>query len=675
MLSTKLTKSILHTTDNYISSLEKWWVKTIWDFISLYPRDFEDKTNVLNSFALVNLQEKNTIRAKLLNITSQTTRNNKILVKAMFEDKDEIIVEAVWFNMKFLKSSLEKFVWKEVLIFWKPKYEYWKLSFASPKIETDLSKTKGEITPVYWDVNYIPWEWIWKKMELLQNYFSSITETLPKEIIDKHWFISRAQALYKLHFPSSHNDLDVAKYRLAYEELFEIQFKALNSRFDNIKESEGKSFAIPMNAELVKEIIADLPFELTDGQKIVLFQCLKDMEKWHSMNRLLQWDVWTWKTIVCFIAILHAILESTKMWKRLQACIMAPTAILATQHFNWVQDLFMKYGITNNLIIWATTAKNKKLIKQDLKNGQIDVIIWTHALIEDDVEFNNLWLVIIDEQHRFWVRQREALEKRLNSPKIWKGEFYPHNLNMTATPIPRTLALTLYWDQDLSVLSEYPKWRQRIYTKVISWQRARDEINLFIEDQMKKWRQVFWVSPLVEESEKMDLANAINTYNYLVDAFPSFNVWLIHWKMSQKEKDEIMNDFWEWKTHILSSTSVIEVWIDVPNASVICIEWAERFGLSQLHQFRWRVWRGKHSSYCYLFPTSWKPTERLKAMENTNSWFELSEIDLELRWPWEVYGVRQSWLPDLKLADLKDLVLVSEIREDIQEFLENNKNK
>jgi len=234
----------------------------------------------------------------------------------------------------------------------------------------------------------------------------------------------------------------------------------------------------------------------------------------------------------------------------------------------------------------------------------------------------------------------------------------------------RTLALTLYWDQDLSVINEYPKGRKDIFTKVASSDEARHQIELFIRNELKKWRQIFWVSPLVEESEKMDLANAINTYENLVNIFDWFQVGLIHGKMKPKEKDDIMADFKDNKIQVLSATSVIEVWIDIPNASIICIEWAERFGLSQLHQIRWRVWRGQYQSYCYLFPSKWNKTERLQAMERTNNGFELSEIDLELRWPWEVYGLRQSWVPDLKVAELTDLELISQIREDIEEMFE-----
>jgi ATP-dependent DNA helicase RecG len=343
---------------------------------------------------------------------------------------------------------------------------------------------------------------------------------------------------------------------------------------------------------------------------------------------------------------------------------MAPTEILARQHFNSMQNFLFEYWISSELLVWSTTVKHKKEIKEKLKTWNLDVIIWTHALVQDDVIFKNLWLVIIDEQHRFWVKQRQSLELW-----EWNGSgLVPHSLNMTATPIPRTLALTLYWNQDLSIINEYPKWRKEIFTKVAHNDHQREQIELFIESELKKWRQVFWVSPLVEESEKIDLANAKNTFETLEAIYQEFNVWLVHWKMKAKDKEKVMADFKENKIQILSSTTVIEVWIDIPNASIICIEWAERFGLSQLHQIRWRVGRWEFQSYCYLFPTKWQKTDRLKAMEKTNNGFELSEIDLELRWPWEVYWVKQSWVPDLKVAELTDLELISQIREDIEEM-------
>jgi len=814
MLPITLNKTILRTTDNYIKALAKAWIKTVGDFIMHFPRDFDDRTEVLDNFSLINIKEKNTILVKLLSINNQKTSNNKILSKAVLEDKNWFLSEAVWFNRKYLSSQLKKYEWQKIIVSWKVKYAFWKVTFQSPEVETNLSKIGWEIVPIYPELNYIPSKWIANKIQLLKSYFSEIPEILPDEIIKKYNFISRKEAFYKLHFPKNKHDIEIAKYRLAYEELFEINYKALSKKYEWFKNSEWKSPAIKLNADLIKEIFSKLKFELTDKQKIVLFQILKDIEKSHSMARLLEWDVWTWKTIVALVASIHAIKESSKnppflnsfpprekedteessfientpdyitelsrelrkkqtkvedfLWKilrrkqlnwikfrrqhpfwryiadfysdelklvieldwkvhenqkeydkirdeiiskywvkvlrikneeileniekvvekilsplggkmperqiggckTLQVAFMAPTEILARQHFEGSQNLLMQFWIKSALLVWSTTKKQKDIIKTDLKNWNVDIVFWTHALVQEDVIFNNLWFVIIDEQHRFWVRQREVLENGL-----WnRSGLIPHSLNMTATPIPRTLALTLYWDQDLSIINEYPKWRKEIFTKVIKNETERKQVENFIRSELEKWRQAFWISPLVEESEKMDLANAINTYESLQEIFFPFKVGLLHWKMWAKEKESIMRDFSENKIQILSSTSVVEVWVDVPNSTIMCIEWAERFGLSQLHQFRWRVWRWKHQSYCYLFPTNSKSTDRLKAMERTNNGFELSEIDLEIRWPWEVYGVKQSWVPDLKVAELTDLELISQIREDIEELF-NKKDK
>jgi len=863
MLNTKLTKSILRTTDNYIKSLEKAGILTVWDLLNHFPRDYEDRTQVLSNFSLVNIKEKNTILLKLVSINSQRTANNKLLTKAVLEDEAGFLAEAVWFNRKYLATQLDNYKGKKILITWKCKYAYWKLSFVSPEVETNLEKVWGEIVPIYSELNYIPSKWLKGKIEILKKYIKTspqpspqgegelgFPENLPKKIVKKYGFISRAEAIYKIHFPKNQNDIDLAKARLSYEELYFINYNQLRKKFDNFKESEWNSVKIDLDAELIKKIISKLDFELTDKQKIVLFQILKDMEKTHSMQRLLEWDVWTGKTIVALISAIHVILSvvphplppsplrgdgeevdysvrknilkspwyvfelakkfrkeptesEEKLWKLLkdskfenlkfrrqhpiwryiadfyceefkliieldwkihdeknrqeydlerenllknywfnifrlkneeilensekiiyekiknfltnspllqrrgvggegeekvretnQVAFMAPTEILARQHFNSAQNLLLEFWIKSALLVGSTTKKQKEIIKKDLKNWQIDIVFWTHALVQEDVIFEKLAYVIIDEQHRFWVRQREVLEKYYSPPLAppplgegnntkapspeWGGlgrGIFPHVLNMTATPIPRTLALTLYWDQDLSIINEYPKWRKEIFTKVIKNERQREEVEKFIRNELEKGRQVFWISPLVEESEKIDLANAINTYNSLVEIFAPFKVGLLHWKMKAKEKEQIMADFKENKIQILSSTSVVEVWVDVPNATIMCIEWAERFGLSQLHQFRWRVGRWEFQSYCYLFPSSGNYTDRLRAMEKTNNWFELSEIDLELRWPWEVYWVKQSWVPDLKVASLTDLDLISQIREDIEEELKWKEQK
>lgn len=645
-------KKLLHTTDPYIKRLNQGWIFTVENLINHYPRTYENKSNILEFFSYVNLKEKNSIACEIETITNERTKNNKQLIKAIIKDKNGFLAEAVWFNQLFLVKNFRQ--WDKIIIFGKPKYNYWKLSFLAPDID-HIWKDNKVIQPIYPELNYIPSDWFEKKIELLKIYFKEVKNVLPDELIKKKWFSQKWENLYKIHFPKDEKDFERARFELAYEELYVIQSKWILKKKNLENASEWKSPKISLNAELIKNIISNIPFPLTNSQKIVIFQILKDMEKPHSMKRLLQWDVWTWKTIVALISAIHAIIE----WN-IQAAFMVPTEILARQHFESIMDLLFKYNIKSDILVWSLTEKQKTEAKARLKSWETQLIVWTHSLIQEWVLFNNLWFVIIDEQHRFWVEQRAILEN-------WDISI-PHNLNMTATPIPRTLALTIYWDQDISVLNEYPAWRKPIHTRVIK-DEEREKMYLFIEEEVKSWRQVYWISPLVTESETLDIANATQMQEYLQNIFPHFCVWLLHGKMKPKEKDKVMDEFMTNKINILSSTSVVEVWVNNINATIICIEASERFWLSQLHQFRGRVWRADHQSYCYLFTTKEYKWERLKAMEKTNDWFELSEIDLELRWPWEVYWIRQSWVPEFKIASLTDFELISEIREDIESFL------
>ncbi|EKE28732.1 MAG: hypothetical protein ACD_3C00025G0021 [uncultured bacterium (gcode 4)] len=656
-----LDKKLLHTTDAHIKKLLDAWMLSVRDFIEHYPRTYENKSNVVEYFSFVNLKEKGSVVCEIEAIISEKTKFGKNLTKAIIKDKWWFLSEAVWFNQKYLLTKFK--AWDNVLLFWKPKYAYWKLSFLSPDIEF-ISVNNKSIKPIYPEVNYIPSEWFEKKMEDMRIFFNEAKNTLPDEIIEKKRFHSKKENLHKIHFPKNEKDFEEARRELAYEELYKMQYEWLLRKKELEQSSFWRSPKIPMDPDFIKEIISKLPYPLTNHQKIVIFQILKDMEKDFSMKRLLQWDVWTGKTIVALITAIHSIIKED-----IQVAFMVPTEILARQHFENVQELLFLFNIKSDLLVWSLTAKQKEEAKSRLKTGETQLIIWTHALIQDDVHFKRLWYVIIDEQHRFWVEQRKALEEycSVNYKEEW---IYPHILNMTATPIPRTLALTIYWDQDISVISEYPAGRKPIHTKVIK-ESERDLMYRFIEEEIKFWRQAYWISPLVSESETLDIANATAMQENLQYIFPNTNVWLLHWKMKPKEKDAVMSEFMQNTVKILSSTSVVEVWVNNQNATIMCIEASERFWLSQLHQFRWRVWRGEHQSYCYLFTTKEYKDERLKAMEKTNDGFELSEIDLELRWPGEVYWVRQSGIPDFKIANLKDFELISEIREDIENHMKS----
>ncbi len=679
-----LTKSLLHTTDIYIKKLKEAGIETTTDLLMLFPREYEDKSDVMTQFSLVNITEKQAIRCRIELLTSEMTRNKKLLIKAVLTDSDGINAEAVWFNQQMILSKFAQ--WDSVLIFGKAKYEYGRLSFPSCEIE-HFSNKRQEIMPVYSDVNYIPGSWIREKMVYMKPFLEEIPDDIPEIIRKKKWLKQKSTNIRDIHFPNSIASFEWAKQELGYGELFRFQLVWVEKKNAARNASEWLAPKIALDAEFIKEIIATIPFPLTNKQKIVLFQILKDMEHPHAMARLLQWDVGTGKTVVALIAAIHAIVG--KRWDsiphidegdilpsenkqdfsytrndgNLQIAIMAPTEILARQHFAGSEAWLMEWGISSDLLVGSLTPRMKEDARGRLKSGQTDIVFGTHALIQDSVQFANLWFVVVDEQHRFWVEQRKILEKYCSRSKI-----VPHRLNMSATPIPRTLALTIYGDQDVSVLDEYPVGRKPIHTRVIK-EEKRNEVYRFVEEEVRQWRQVYWISPLVEGSDTLEVASAVEMQITLSSIFPKLSVGLIHGKMSGKEKDRVMQEFYENKIQILSSTSVVEVGVNNPNATVMCIEAAERFGLSQLHQFRGRVGRGQDQSYCYLFTTKEYKTERLGAMEQTNDGFELAEIDLKLRWPGEVYGVRQSGIPDFHFADLRDVNLISEIREDIEEWM------
>lgn len=660
----QLTKSLLHTTDSYIKRLAEAGIETVSDLLGYFPRDIEDKSEVCERFSELSIKEKQVIKCRIELMTSEMTRNKKLLIKAVLVDRDGSYAEAIWFWRKFL---LQQFASGDtVMIYGIPKYEYGKLSFPSCEIEI-AKTTRRELVPVYSDLNYIPGTWIREKIVLLESYISrTFTDSVPTMIRTKHGFRSKSESVRSIHFPASMEDFEKSKEELGYEELFHFQKRGLEKKYLLEKESLGLAPELTIDVDLMKSLIASLPFPLTNKQRIVLFQILKDMERPHAMARMLQWDVWTGKTVVALLSSVHAILLSRKQnteWNGIQVAIMAPTEILARQHFSGQEDWLIKWWIQSDLLVGSLTPRLKEDARSRLASGQTDIIFGTHALIQDSVSFSRLGFVVVDEQHRFWVEQRKTLEDYCSHSVI-----VPHRLNMSATPIPRSLALTLYGDQDISVLDEYPAGRKPIHTRVVKEER-RVEVYRWVDEEVKSGRQVYWISPLVEESDTLDIASATNMQEVLSGIFPHLSIWLIHGKMSGKEKDRIMQEFYENKIHILSSTSVVEVWVNNPNATVMCIEASERFWLSQLHQFRGRVGRGNDQSYCYLFTTKEYKSDRLRAMEETNDGFELAQIDLDLRWPGEVYGVRQSWVPDMHFADLRDTDLIAHIREDIEEWM------
>lgn len=589
---------------------------------------------------------------------------------AYFDDGSGTM-ELVWFNgIKWVEEMLEEK--REFVVFGKPSLFNGKWNMMHPELMDPLTRAESEL-PLKFQPLYntsdkakrmgVDSKVIAKSMfRLLLQVKELIRETLSEEIRSKYRLISMAEALVNIHYPENVEYLDKAILRLKFDELFFTQLRLLKLKLITEQKVKGHLFA-EVGQYFNSFFHQYLPFELTNAQKRVIKQIRADVGSGRQMNRLLQGDVGSGKTIIALFVMLLA------KDNGFQSCIMAPTEILAMQHYENIAGLMKEMNITVGFLSGnIKSAKRKKLLEQ-LKVGEIDILIGTHALIEDEVVFDNLGMVIIDEQHRFGVEQRA---------KLWrKNRIPPHILVMTATPIPRTLAMTLYGDLDLSVIDELPKGRKPVITRHF-YEKDRLRVFGFMREQIELGRQIFVVYPLIQESEKMDLLDLMAGYDAVAQEFPlpNYAISIVHGKMKTEEKDFEMQRFIKKETVIMLSTTVIEVGIDVPNASVMIVENAERFGLSQLHQLRGRVGRGAEQSYCILMSGNKLTTEskqRLAAMVNTNDGFEIANIDLRLRGPGDIQGTRQSGMLDFKIADLvKDEKLVVFTRRLAQEILKED---
>lgn len=645
MLKESLSKH-LRTTKKHLESLKDLGVKTLEDFILYFPRAYSDESEMRTIEELV-LDEVNVVQGRIKSIFTTKTRRGKVLTKAVLEDHTGK-VDVIWFNQSYLSKMYFKGM--EVIMTGKLKKAMGGFALQAPKVET-LKKVQihtGRTVPVYPGNDTISSKWVREKLHPLLRFTSFLEDYMPDEIVEKYGLMSYPEAVKNVHFPDDEEALIKARRRLGFDELFFIQLRNIQDRWMWQKAVEVEGRTMNLDKDLLEKFVSELPFELTGAQNRVIEEVLDDMSKPFPMLRLLQGDVGAGKTIVAASIALLIVKAG------FQVGIMAPTEILAKQHFMGLMKQLQSYGVSVQFLSGSTKKSDRKRILEGLKLGTIDMIIGTHALIQEDVEFKNLGFVVIDEQHRFGVKQREVLKEQGN----------PHLLNMSATPIPRTLAMTIYGDQDISILDEMPKGRQEIITRIVP-EKKRGDAYGWISDHVKKGRQVFVICPLVEDSEVLEVKSASAEYERLIDGpFNEFRLGLLHGRLKQEEKDAVMKDFADGKIDILVSTSVVEVGIDVPNASIILIEGSERFGLSQLHQFRGRVGRGKHQSYCFLFTDakSQESLKRLKAMVKYSSGFKLSEIDLELRGPGEVYGVKQSGVPDLRMASLTDSKLIEEAR-------------
>lgn len=650
-------EAALSTKPEYLLALKEMGLFKVEDLLLYFPRHYEDLSDV-HTVAQAKEGELITTRGYLHGIKQIPTKNKKVkLIKALFYDKVGFECEVVWFNQPYLLRSLPMDT--EILISGKVQYAYGKYTLQNPQVERpkDVQVHTSGMVPVYPQHDVITSKWLREKINPLLYLAKEFDEVLPIEILEEEGLMSKAEAIAEIHFPTTQKTLEAARDRLGYEELFLLQLHAVKTKkaWQESRTADSLVSAMPMDPEFVKGFFSTLPYTPTNAQKIVIYEILKDMEKPFPMMRLLEGDVGSGKTMVAMMAILQAVKNGY------QVALMAPTEVLARQHLISVSNFLRHYEAkfpqhkTYNfqLLVGALKTAEKRQFADALAHGQIDIAIGTHALIQENIKFKNLGLVVIDEQHRFGVKQREVLVRHGS----------PHVLNMTATPIPRTLALVAYGDQDLSVINEMPPGRMPIETKVVPPEH-RQSVYRFVETKLQKGEQVYVICPLIDESDTLEVKSVTQEFEHLMTVFPNHKVGLLHGKMKPAEKEAIMQAFKGNEIQILVSTSVIEVGIDVPNATIMLIEGAERFGLSQLHQFRGRVGRGRVQSYCFLYTNSSSEAtyQRLKAMTDHTDGFMLAEIDLKLRGPGEVYGVRQSGLPDLKIANLMNGVLLDRVR-------------
>lgn len=613
--------------------LRKLNIKCVKDLMEYYPRTYEDRTKIYN---ISNLKVgENCLFIGTICDRIQTRRIRKNLaIYSTFVCDDTGICKLTFFNQKYVVSSLKE--GNMYLFFGKPIYDNGKICVESPDMYnvSDIEKIQG-IYPIYNLTAGITQNYLFKLVTYIHDNKPLLTETLSSEFRKKYSLCEINYAMQNIHFPKSYKDVNISRNRLIFDELFYFQLAMMSIKNSNIgckKENIFKKVDITPFLEL-------LPFKLTNAQSKVIDEIQKDIYSDKLMNRLVQGDVGSGKTMVAAVAMYIAVKNGY------QTAMMAPTTILANQHFEELSKYFSKLGINSEIITSSTTKKKKESIIQKLKNHEIDIIIGTHSLIEDNIEFDKLGLVITDEQHRFGVKQRMKLSNKGKNVET---------LVMTATPIPRTLSIMLYGDLDLSIIDEMPPGRTPIKTFAIN-ESLEERLNGFIKKQIREGRQIYVVCPLVEDSDSLDLNSVEKLYEkYKNGTFKEFNVEFLHGKMKNKEKDEIMKRFKDNEINILISTTVIEVGISVSNATVMVIENADRFGLAALHQLRGRVGRGTYESYCILKSKnrSLKSRERLKIMEKSNSGFEIAEKDLELRGPGDFFGIRQSGLPEFKIANL-----------------------
>ncbi len=667
-----------------IPRLNRLGIKTVKDLLWHFPVRYEDYTETV-SIDQVEPGQKVNIQGEVLKISSRRIFPRRMSVTNAIVGDSSGAIKVVWFNQSYIENQLTEGTLvslagkvslnKHGLCLSSPTYE----KIGSSNLQPNLKHTSG-LVPVYPETDGVTSKYLrFLTKPIIENI--KIDDPLPSQMLAKYNFPELSQAMRDIHYPTELLKAEVARERFAFEDLMLFQIKALLERR---KINQLKSVSIEFDQPLIQEFIANLPFELTTDQKVALWEILKDLQKSYPMNRLMEGDVGSGKTVVALAAAYQA------AKKGYQTVFMVPTEVLANQHYKTVA-LIVKDGSIKTCLLTGSESKldgqdiSKKLLKQKILSGEVNIIIGTHAVIQKDVLFDKLALVVIDEQHRFGINQRATLAKQIDS------ELVPHLLSMTATPIPRTLALTIYGDLDISLIKEKPKNRHKIITKIVM-PKERSANYQFVREEVKKGRQVFVVCPRIEISDpkkeiktgtkqsKMnilwaDVKAVEEEYKKLSElVFPDLKVAMLHGRLKPKDKNQVMDKFKDGGYDIIVSTSVIEVGVDVPNATVMMIESAERFGLAQLHQFRGRVGRDEYQSYCLLLSSTVDKTtnQRLKALVECDDGFELAEKDMKIRGPGEFFGVKQSGIPDLGMAALANVDLIKKARAEARLLLKED---